>query len=341
VELVEQISENVVTIPAEWSVTDAYGKLDGKAFYIEPLNARQPLADFLLGGGLGWGSLRHGSFASKLYKVQTDKFTFGSNYSTSVNAGYPLHRLVEGMPHQLCPLPDAKIERVTVPLRAKPAVKAVFRACALTDAVVPSPAANFLWVNDAAASALGVPGAGSIAFFEAGSTRRQDKDSSRPGKTKVSGEISPNSANPGSGFEPEGEGEPVEGVYEKRFFEDAVPPGFSMLKVLTVKSNLPKLKELAGQSARFFICLWTHLGVLVCISGKPDALVGIEREAVKRPLTFSLPKKGGGPRQFTAAVQEPQEPAAEKPEKPAPAAPKPAPPKEEKPADGEEKSEQE
>ena len=67
-----------------------------------------PLADFILGGGLGWGSLRHASFASKLYKVQTDKFTFGSDHSTSVNAGYPLHRLVEGMPHELCPLPDAK-----------------------------------------------------------------------------------------------------------------------------------------------------------------------------------------------------------------------------------------
>ena len=164
--LIEQVSQDVVTVPAEWSLNEAYGKLGGKAFYIEPLSDKMTLADFVLGGGLGWGSLRHGSFASKLYKVQTDKFTFGSDHSTSVNAGYPLHRLVEGMPHDLCPLPDAKIERVTVPVRPKPQVKAIFRACSLADAKVPAPAANFVWVNAAAASALGVSGEGSIAFFE-------------------------------------------------------------------------------------------------------------------------------------------------------------------------------
>ncbi len=297
--LIEQISQDVVTIPAQWSLSDAYSRLSGKAFHIEPLSARVSLADFLLGGGLGWGSLKNGSFASKLYKVQTDKFTFGSNYSTSVNAGYPLHRLVEGMGHELCPFPDAKIERVTVPLRAKPQVKAVFRACALTDAQPPVPAANFVWVNDAAASALGVSGAGSVAFFEE--------------------------------FEPEGEGEPVEGVYEKRFFEDAVPPGYAMLKILTVKSNLPKLKELVRQSVRFFVCVWTHLGVLVCISGEAGTLADIEREACKLPLTFGLPKKGGS-RSFSITGEVKLAEEAPAPEVKAPEAKTPAAPKAQEPA---------
>jgi len=280
VALIEQISQDVVSVPAEWSISDAYGRLSGKVFFVEPFSARRtPIADFLLTGGLGWGSLRHGSFASKLYKVQTDKFTFGSNYSTSVNAGYPLHRLVEGMPHELCPYPQAKIERVTVPVRPKPAVKTVFKACAIADAVVLAPAANFIWVNKAAASTLGVSDAGSIAFFEE--------------------------------YDPEGEGEPVEGVYDKRFFE--------------------KLEELAKEKGRFFIAVWTHLGVLVCISGEKNALEEIEREAVKLPMTFGLPKKEGGPRQYTTVSAPVETPAIE--EKKEEAKPAPTPAKQEKPAE--------
>ena len=298
--LIEQISHDVVSVPAELSVSDAYGRLSGKAFFVEPFSAKTPFADFLLTGGLGWGSLRHGSFASKLYKVQTDKFTFGSNYSTSVNAGYPLHRLVEGMPHELCPYPQAKIERVTVPVRPKPAVKTVFRACAVMDAVVPAAAANFMWVNKAAASAMGVSGEGSIAFFEE--------------------------------YDPEGEGEPVEGVYDKRFFEDAVPQGLSAVKVLTVKSNLGKLEELAKEKGRFFIAVWTHLGVLVYISGEKESLAVIEREAVKLPMTFGFPKKEGGPRQYTTVGAPAQAPAEEEKKKEAKPAPPPT-PKQEKPAE--------
>lgn len=297
--LVEQVSQDVVTVPAEWSLTEAYGKLGGKVFYIEPLSGRMALADFILGGGLGWGSLRHGSFASKLYKVQTDKFTFGSDHSTSVNAGYPLHRLVEGMPHDLCPLPDAKIERITVPVRPKPQVKALHRGCSLADVKVPAAAANFVWVNAAAASALGVTSEGSIAFFEQ--------------------------------YDPEGEGQPVEGAYDKRFFEDSIPHGLSLLKLLTVKSNLARVEEISKNVARFFICVWTHLGVMACISGESSHLGGVEREALALPLTYSMPKKGGGPRRTAPAVgtKKPEAPPA--PEKPVAAEkkePVPAPQKE-------------
>jgi hypothetical protein len=305
VALIEQVSQDVVAVPAEWSLTEAYGKLGGKVFYIEPLSARMPLADFILGGGLGWGSLRHGSFASKLYKVQTDKFAFGSDHATSVNAGYPLHRLVEGMPHDLCPLPDAKIERVTIPVRPKPQVKAVFRACSLADARLPVPAANFVWVNAASASALGVPGEGSIAFFEH--------------------------------YEPEGEGQPVEGAYDKRFFADAIPHGLSLLKLLTVRSNLGRLEEISKNVARFFICVWTHLGIMACISGESSHLGGVEREALALPLTYSMPKKDGGPRRTAPSVgaKKPEAPAQAGPPKPAAAektapAPKPAPVQEKK-----------
>jgi hypothetical protein len=257
VALVEQIGRDVVSVPADWSLTDAYARLGGMAFYVEPLSARVSIADFVLGGGLGWGSLRHGSFASKLYKVQTDGFTFGSNHSTSVNAGYPLHRLVEGMPHELCPHPDAKIRRVTVPVRPAPKAKALFRACAVAQAEVPVQAANFAWVSEAAAPAMGIPSAGSIAFFEE--------------------------------FEPEGDGQPVEGVYEKRFFEDALPQGNSIFKVLTVRSNLTKLQEMSARAEGFFICSWVHLGVLACISGAAGILKELKAEALRLPLTFALP----------------------------------------------------
>lgn len=255
--LLEQVSQDVFTVPAEWSVDQAYSKLSGRTFYVEPLSARMPLADFIAGGGLGWGSLEHGSFAAKLYKVQTSGFTFGSNYSTSVNAGYPLHRLLERQTREICPLPDARILRVTVPTRPAPEVKALCRACALPDAAAPVSAANFAWVNKAAASAFSLPDAGSIAFF--------------------------------TEFEPEGKGTLIEGVWDKRFFADAVPPGYSLLKVLTVRSNLGKLEELAAkQGARFFVCVWVHVGVLVCISCAKDALGELKQEAQKLPLTRRL-----------------------------------------------------
>jgi hypothetical protein len=291
VALVELVSENVVTLPAELTLEEVYGRLGSKVLHVEPLSRKVPLADFILSGGLGWGSLKNGSFASKLFKVQTDKFTFGSNFSTSVNAGYPLHRLMEGMPHELCPYPDSKIERVTVPVRPAPQVKALFKACAVGEAARPVAAANFAWVNTAAASAMGVSGAGSLAFFEE--------------------------------FEPEGEGEPVQGAYEKRFFEDAIPSGYKVAKVLTVKSNLPKLEEIAKKSGRFFVCVWVHLGVLACISCEAGAVAEIEREAAKLPLTFTLPRDG---KRLSGPVTPRETPEA--PAKPEPA--RPAPPKEEK-----------
>jgi len=164
---------------------------------------------------------------------------------------------------------------------------------------------GILWVNAAAASALGVTGEGSIAFFEE--------------------------------YEPEGDGQPVEGAWEKRFFEDSIPHGLSLLKLLTVKSSLGKLEEISKNVARFFICVWTHLGVMACISGESSHLEGVEREAISLPLTWSLPKKSGKPRRTAPAVGEkkpeappaPEKPAAAEKKEPAPApekeAPKPAP----------------
>jgi hypothetical protein len=238
------------------SLKDIYKKYPDKSLFVEPLSVKIPIAKFIGEGGLGFGSLRFGTFASRLFKVQTTEFTSGSDYSTNVNAGYPLHRLVEKAPHQLCPVPKGEILTVTVPVRERPTVKVLFKSCAVTEAA-PSPAASdFLWINDAAARILGAKCAGAISIFEE---------------------------------EPEGEGEQADNIYQKRFFEDNLPPGQVLLKALTIPSNLTKIKELTDGTDTLFFALYVHLGVLIVLSGAQEKIREIAPEVAKLALTFLLP----------------------------------------------------
>jgi hypothetical protein len=254
--MIELVSQDVIRFSAAMSLSDIYSRCPGKALFVEPLSLRMPIAKFIAEGGLGFGSLRNSTFSSKLFKVQTSEFITGSDYSTCVNAGYPLHRLVEGAPHRFCPVPAGEILTVTVPVRERPTVKVLFRSCAITEAK-PSPAASdFLWVNDAAAKILGAKGTGAISMFE---------------------------------DEPEDEGEPADEIYRRRFFEDNLPPGQVILKALTMPTNLPRIKELADGSDAFFFALYVHLGVLVILSGVDEKIRQVADEVARLPLTFPLP----------------------------------------------------
>jgi hypothetical protein len=254
--MAEQVSHNIVTLDAEMSLEDFYSEYPDKSLFVEPLSLKAPIAKFIAGGGLGFGSLRFGTFSSKLFKVKTGEFTSGSDYTTNVNAGYPLHRLIEKAPHQLCPVPKGEILTVTVPVREKPVVKVLFRSCAVTEAA-PSPGAgDFLWINDAAAKIVGARSAGALSMFE---------------------------------DEPEDEGEPADEVYRRRFFEDNLPPGQVLLKALTLPSNLGKIKELTDGSDTHLFALYVHLGVLIVLSGAQEKIREIAPEVAKLPLTFLLP----------------------------------------------------
>lgn len=89
-------SEDTVRVPAELSVSQLYSRLRDAQLLVEPLSADQPLAEFIKEGGIGWNSLKEGSFASTICKVKTSRFEYGSDEMTLYNVGYPLHRLVEG-----------------------------------------------------------------------------------------------------------------------------------------------------------------------------------------------------------------------------------------------------
>ncbi|MFH1422751.1 MAG: hypothetical protein ABIH42_08590 [Planctomycetota bacterium] len=256
--MIEQVSNDIIIFPASMTTEALYAKYPGKALYVEPLSVKQPLGKFISGGGLGFGSLKNGTFASKLFKVQTTEFTTGSDYSTNVNAGYPLHRLVECAPHELSPVPAGEIIKITVPLREKPKVKVLFKKCNINEAKPSHSVDNFIWVNDAAAKILNVKEAGAVSIYET---------------------------------EPEDEGEEIANVYEKRFFEDKIPSGHKTLKVLTMPSSLVKIKELSEGAEGILTALYVHLGVLVVLSGTKGKIAQVAAELSKLPLTFILPEK--------------------------------------------------
>lgn len=252
--ILEKVSEDVLKLSGDVSLSDIYSRFPEKELFVEPLSSQKPLSDFISSGGFGYGALREGPLNSKIFRIKWQRpkysFRYGLMDSTLYAAGYPLHRMVAALPHELYNRSLGEIREIVIPVRDKEDVKVVYEPRESTDFHVAPMSRNVLFVNDKAASLVGLPGQGTVTIYP------QD-------------------------VQTESDGEDAGEFLQKRFIEDSLN-GDQVLRVLTQKSTAAKLCELAGADNIFF-ALSINIGLLVIVSGD-----GIKEQLAEMPLTYSI-----------------------------------------------------
>lgn len=252
--VLEKVNENVLKLSGDVSLSDIYSKFPEKELFVEPLNFRKPLSEFISSGGFGYGSLREGPFNSKIFRIKWKRpkysFHYGLKDSTLYAAGYPLQRMTAALPHELYNKSLGEIQEVLIPIRDREEARVIYEPRGDVDLHVPPMSRDVLFVNDKAASIVGLPGQGVVVTY-------------------------PPDAVSGS------EGGDAGEFLQKRFIEDNLN-GTQVTRVLTQKSGAAKLHELAGQDNIFF-ALAVNIGLLVIVSGD-----GIKEQLADMPLTYSL-----------------------------------------------------
>jgi hypothetical protein len=102
-------------------------------------------------------------------------------------------------------------------------------------------------------------------------------------KTGWIGIIPENSTNSGESLSVE--------AWNNRFFEGKIAADRQILKVLTQRSALPRIHELAQETQALFFALLTHLGPLVLLAAERGRLDSATAEISALPLTFDLSRK--------------------------------------------------
>ena len=252
--VLEKVSENVLKLSGDVSLSDIYSRFPDCELFVEPLSAKKPLSDFISKGGFGYGALREGPFNSKIFRIKWKRpkysFAYGLPDSTLNAAGYPLHRITAALPHKLYSKSLGKIQEVLIPVRDKKEVKIVFKPEDAPDFHVPSMARDVLFVNNKAAALVGLPGQGTVAVYS--------PDAALESESGDAGEF-----------------------MQKRFIEDNLN-GTQVLRILTQKSGAAKIHELAGED-NLFLALHINIGLLVIVSGD-----GIKEQLPEMPLTYIL-----------------------------------------------------
>ena len=252
--VLEKVSENVLKLSGDVSLSDIYSRFPDCELPVEPLSAKKPMSDFISSGGFGYGSLREGPFNSKIFNIEWKRpkysFKYGLSDSTLYAAGYPLQRITAALPHKLYNKSLGEIGEVLIPVRNREEAKVVFKPGDAPDFQVPSMARDALFVNSKAADLVGLPGQGTVAIY--------------PHDTGI-----------------EVEGGDAGEFMQKRFIEDNLN-GTQVLRLLTQKSSAAKLYEMAGAD-NIFLALHVNIGLLVMVSGD-----GIKEQLSEMPLTYSL-----------------------------------------------------
>ena len=252
--VLEKVDENVLKLSGDVSLSDIYSRFPEKELFVEPLSSQKPLSEFISSGGFGYGALREGPLNSKIFRIKWQRpkysFKYGLMQSTLYAAGYPLHRMTSALPHKLYNRSLGEIRELVLPVRDKEDVKAIYEPKESADFHAAPMTRDVLFVNDKAASLVGLPGQGTVAIY--------------PSDVPV-----------------ESDGEDAGEFLGKRFIADDVNWD-QTLRVLTQKSGAAKLYELAGPDNLFF-ALSINIGLLVIVSGD-----GIKEQLAEMPLTYCV-----------------------------------------------------
>jgi hypothetical protein len=276
--VLEKVNENVLKLSGDASLSDIYSKFPDYELPVEPLSFKKPLSEFIASGGFGYGSLREGPFNSRIFRIKWKRpkysFSYGLMDSTLYAAGYPLHRMTAALPHELYNRSLGEIQEIVIPVRAREEVKIIYEYKEEPEFHVLPMARNVLFVNDKAASLVGLPGQGTVVMYPPDAAPQIP-----PNPPLAKGGTYESFAKKEGTHESEG-GDAGE-FLQKRFIEDNLN-GDQVLRVLTQKSGAVKLYELAGVDNLFF-ALAINIGLLVITSGE-----GVREQLAEMPLTYSL-----------------------------------------------------
>jgi hypothetical protein len=229
-----ELLDNKIRLTQEATLEDIHNATDEWRLPVEPLSKRIAIADFLLAGGYGYGSFTEGSLASKILNLSWMKggrsYHYGLPDSTLYNAGYPLQRIVDMGRSRLLDMELGRIESLTLLAVRTSIPRLFFDKQKVEEIAIPADAREAVFLNEKAASLLGLHGAG-LLTASSGSTAG---------------------------------GEDAGDAWQKRFIEDSLPRGLSTTRVLTVNSNVEGLVDAAGMES-YVIALATPKGFVVNI----------------------------------------------------------------------------
>jgi len=252
--VLEKVDENVLKLSGDVSLSDIYSRFPEKELFVEPLSSQKPLSEFISSGGFGYGALREGPLNSKIFRIKWQRpkysFRYGLMDSTLYAAGYPLHRMTAALPHNLYNRSLGEIRELVIPVRDKKDVRVIYEPKESADFHIAPMTSDVLFVNDKAASLVGLPGQGTVTMYP-------------------------------SDVPTESDGENAEEFLQKRFIEDNLN-GEQVSRALTQKSGAVKLCELAGEDDLFF-ALSINIGWLVMVSGD-----GVREQLAEIPLTYVI-----------------------------------------------------
>jgi hypothetical protein len=246
----KRVTESIIKIDGEATLEEIYSEIPDRELFVEPLSKKEKLSCFILEGGLGYNSLKEGTFSSKIFRLKVSSpkfgtFQYGLDSMGLYNVGYPLHRIVEGYDKEFLGLEFHNILEVTVPVRAKEEVKLCFLEKGLGELEAPLSAENVFFINGFGANLMGLPKEGCVITYKNGL---------------------------------EGEGEKLEKkIWAQRFLLDKIEK--TTLRVFAMRSKVKPIYDifLKAQGELFFALL-THLGVLVVMSGDESKLEEIFNE---------------------------------------------------------------
>ncbi|TET47547.1 hypothetical protein E3J62_01095 [candidate division TA06 bacterium] len=245
---VELSGEKTIRLDSSANLEDIYKETDRLRLPVEPTSRSKPIVKFLHEGGYGYGSLTEGSLASKIFKLSWESggrsYEYGLEGSTLYNAGYPLQRIVDMGKSRILQMDFGQIVSATFLAvdSSSPVVRYIKQD--VEEFSVPGGATNAMFVDEKVASLLGLTGRGLLATFDQGRSV----------------------------------GEDAKEAWERRFFEDSLPRDLEKCRILTVKSNIKALMDVAGADS-YFLTLASLKGFVINIYCSPRIRIKID-EAV-------------------------------------------------------------
>ncbi len=255
------VETGIVEINGNASFQEVNAELGEYCLPVEPLSAKKTISQFIKEGGIGYNSLREGTLGSKLFQMSSSfdeiRFTYGSKYKTLYNAGYPLHRIMEGpLFSKNLSKRFGQVEKIILPVKKKKNVEVSFHNIQLDQLHIPDHASNVFFINNFCAEIMGLEGEGIVTFY------RNETNAKRNIEKKV---------------------------WRNRFLEDRIPPDHNTIKFLIMKSKLDEIYQIFNENVEgLFFALCVHNGILILISGKRRQLDKVGAKIRIIPLTFEL-----------------------------------------------------
>jgi hypothetical protein len=252
---IESVDSDRIRVSGDVTLAEVYEALPSIELFVEPLITSQTLADFVAEGGMGLGTVPVGTFAGQICSLKGVyeglEYRYGIGGAPLYNTGYPLQRIIEGPNGGLLKGKFEELTEMILRARAKSGRNVAHTAASAID-LPPHGDDDAMFVNEVAARAMGLSGAGNV----------------------VAKKID------GAGDD----------AWNKRFLLDSIPSGQEKFIALTQLSGAKELQSVhaARGGDGLFAAIKAHLGVLVVASASADGVKDLAHKADGLQLTWGI-----------------------------------------------------